>query len=70
MKHADRILRHAKALDRALQEQTNIEQGLYPVVLYFGSDEDREGFLAVAREACPGMTAHKLEPKAEPFPKS
>lgn len=35
-------------------------EGTFPVVLYFGSDEDREGFIAIAQEAIPGMTAKKL----------
>lgn len=31
-----------------------------PLVLYFGSEEDREGFMAVVREAKPGMMAKKM----------
>jgi len=66
MNQAAKIIRHAKALDAALENQSAIEHGLYPVVLYFGSAEDRDGFIAVVREAVPGLSAHKLD--ADPRP--
>jgi hypothetical protein len=31
-----------------------------PVILYFGSEADREGFMALAHEALPGMTAKRM----------
>ena len=31
-----------------------------PLILYFGNDEDRDGFMALVREAKPGMMAKKL----------
>lgn len=31
-----------------------------PLILYFGNDRDREEFLAIVREAKPGMMAKKL----------
>lgn len=31
-----------------------------PVVLYFGSDQDCDEFIAIVREAKPGLVAHKI----------
>lgn len=33
---------------------------LKPLVLYFGSDEDRAGFIALVREAQPALVAHEI----------
>lgn len=35
-------------------------EGTHPVILYFGTDEDREGFIEVCKEAMPNATAVKL----------
>lgn len=35
-------------------------EGTYPVVLYFGTEADRDEFIALVREAKPGMVARKL----------
>lgn len=34
--------------------------GTYPVVLYFGTEEDRDEFIALVKEAKPGLVARKL----------
>jgi len=60
MKHAGKILRHIKALEAALQDQTAMEQGVYPVVLYFGNDADRAEFIEIVKQAKPGLIAHPL----------
>ena len=35
-------------------------EGSFPVVLYFGNDNDREEFIAIIQEAKPGMVALKI----------
>jgi phage FluMu protein Com len=35
-------------------------EGTYPVVLYFGNEEDRDEFMAIVQEAKPGMITRKL----------
>ena len=36
-------------------------RGTKPVVLYFGSDADRDEFIAMIREAKPGLRAEKIK---------
>jgi hypothetical protein len=43
-----------------LQEPGQELKGTKPVVLYFGSEQDREEFIALVHEAKPGLVARKL----------
>jgi hypothetical protein len=35
-------------------------EGTFPVVLYFGTSADRDDFIALVREAKPGLVAKRL----------